>query len=542
MIIGLAVAQKLFAMPVYQQAKNVSVYISKTGPEVSTSAIIHDLLNRNVNCFVPRCVSDTVMEMVKIRSFADLNSLPLNKMGIAEPLLNEARENALDSESLDVIIMPGLAFDRTKARIGYGRGYYDRFIEQCQQHFSQDKQPATVAIALDEQLVDEVPTDEHDRRPDMFAGRALVWGRRYSSTWRTSNNAVEDLASSPITPVTLSYLLELGKTRNALESARFLHHELPKRLARRVRALQKLPFIVGVNPYIKKVYQLYYDSFEILRSIPQPIDEVSQAEFSDTLGDLVSSHQDVIPQLAKGFQECGKYMTKESAASFLDGMIHARIGIRVLAEHHIALQEDVPGWIGIVNTRLSPVALLKSTSEYVQELCEMHYGTSPEFVFNGHVDTSIAYISVHLEYIFMELLKNASRATVEWSHRTSRSAHPVIEVTIGQGKEDISIRIRDQGGGIPTHEMLRVFDYSYTTVPKTDLDDDNNIFASQSRISMQASVGGPIAGLGFGLPMSRIYAKYFGGALELKSIAGHGLDVFLRVPSITLTNTSEMRI
>ncbi|KAI8853730.1 branched-chain alpha-ketoacid dehydrogenase [Chytridium lagenaria] len=330
----------------------------------------------------------------------------------------------------------------------------------------------------------------------------------------------------------------IGKTRNALESARFLHQELPKRLARRVRALQKLPFIVGVNPYIKKVYQLYYDSFEILRSIPEPVDEVSQAEFSDTLSDLVGSHQDVIPQ----FLECGRYMTKENAAAFLDGMIHARIGIRVIAEHHIALQEDVPGWIGIINTRLSPSHLLKSTSDYVQELCEMHYGTSPDFVFNGHVDTNIAYISVHLEYVFMELLKNASRATVEWSHKIGREMHPPVEVTIGQGKDDIWIRIRDQGGGISANEMLRVFDYSYTTVPKTELDDDNNIFASQSRLSMQASVGGPIAGLGFGLPMSRIYAKYFGGALELKSIAGHGLDVFLRVPNITITNTSEMRI
>ncbi|KAJ3102139.1 hypothetical protein HDU97_000781 [Phlyctochytrium planicorne] len=436
-------------------------------------------------------------------------------MGIKEPLLDEERENALDL-GLDLVVMPGLAFDRSRARIGYGRGYYDRFLQQYEEKYPGSKL-LTVALALDEQIVPLVPMMSRSLRACRY------------STWRSSNNAVEDLATSPITPVTLSYLLELGKTRNALESAKFLHNELPKRLARRVRALQKLPFIVGVNPHIKRVYQLYYDSFEILRSFPEPVDEVSQGEFSDTLSDLVASHQDVIPQLAKGFLECGKYMTKESAASFLDGMIHARIGIRVLAEHHIALQEDVPGWIGIVNTKLSPVSMLKSTSEYVQELCEMHYGTSPEFIFNGHVDTAIAYISVHLEYIFMELLKNASRATVEWSHKHGRSAHPKIEVTIGQGAEDISIRIRDQGGGIPAHEMLKCFEYSYTTVPKTELE-DQNIFASQSRLSMQASVGGPIAGLGFGLPMSRIYARYFGGALELKSIAarGHAMMVELK--------------
>ncbi|KAJ3187260.1 hypothetical protein HK101_009411 [Irineochytrium annulatum] len=348
---------------------------------------------------------------------------------------------------------------------------------------------------------------------------------------RRFSTRILDAAQAPISPVTLSYLLELGETRNTLESARFLHHELPKRLARRVRALQKLPFIVGVNPYIKSVYTLYTDSFETLANMPQPVDDQSQADFAKTLSDLVASHQDVIPQLAKGFLECGKYMTKENATAFLDGMIHARIAIRVLAEHHLALQEHVPGWIGIINTRLSPSTLLRSSSDYVQDLCEINYGTAPEFVINGHSETVIAYISVHLEYIFMELLKNAYRATVEQSLKLGRKEHPPVEVTIGEGKEDVTIRIRDQGGGIPPHELQRVFEYSYTTVPMTETD-EGNIFASQSRLNMQTGVGGPIAGLGFGLPMSRIYAKYFGGLLELKSVGGHGLDVFLCIPNI----------
>jgi signal transduction histidine kinase len=87
-------------------------------------------------------------------------------------------------------------------------------------------------------------------------------------------------------------------------------------------------------------------------------------------------------------------------------------------------------------------------------------------------------------------------------------------------------------------EMARVFEYSYTTVPKSDID-EHNIFSTQARMNMQQGVGGPIAGLGFGLPMSKIYARYFGGSLELKSINGHGLDVFLRVPNITLKDMTQ---
>ena len=74
------------------------------------------------------------------------------------------------------------------------------------------------------------------------------------------------------------------------------------------------------------------------------------------------------------------------------------------------------------------------------------------------------------------------------------------------------------------------------------------MFSTQARMNMQSGVGGPIAGLGFGLPMSRVYgishptsfqsfltlfvAKYFGGSLILKSVPGHGCDVFVRLPNI----------
>ncbi|KAJ3278120.1 hypothetical protein HK104_002635, partial [Borealophlyctis nickersoniae] len=131
-----------------------------------------------------------------------------------------------------------------------------------------------------------------------------------------------------ITPVTLEDLLQLGERHDLMSSARYVWRELPKRMARRVKALGNLPFIVGVNPWIKSVYTLYHDSFETLLSLPEPVDAETQQKFTASLKELVAAHQEVIPKLAKGFKECGKYMSKEKAAEFLDGMIHARIGIR----------------------------------------------------------------------------------------------------------------------------------------------------------------------------------------------------------------------
>ncbi|KAI9197469.1 branched-chain alpha-ketoacid dehydrogenase [Polychytrium aggregatum] len=351
-----------------------------------------------------------------------------------------------------------------------------------------------------------------------------------SAAWHVGKK-IGLVGKEPTTPVTLQHLIKLGQAKDKLASAQFLYEELPRRLARRVMAIQKLPFIVGVNPYIKSIYNLYSHSFETLQKIPKPVDEPTLNVYSEQLRELVDSHQDVIPNLAKGFLECGKYMDKQSVTEFLDGMIKARIGIRVLAEHHLAMTETHHNWVGVIDTKLSPSILIRSVAHRVSDICEINYGTAPEVELKGHTSTTFSYLHVHLEYILMELLKNSMRATVEHSMKLRRREQPPVEITICEGKDDIHIRIRDQGGGISSEDLPKVFDYSFTTVPK--INEDEGIFETQARLAMQSGVGGPIAGLGFGLPMSRIYAKYFGGCLELIPVAGHGCDVFLTLPNIS---------
>lgn len=182
-------------------------------------------------------------------------------------------------------------------------------------------------------------------------------------------------------------------------------------MARRVRAIERLPFIVGVNPFIRNVYDLYKDSFHTLIKMPEPLDEEQQQEFTNVLAELTESHQSVIPNLAKGFKECGKYMTQDSKQAFLDEFVSARIGIRVIAEHYLALQRPRAHWIGVVNTRSSPITILERICKYVQQLCDLNYGSYPDYEITGYTDTTFAYITVHMEYIFMELVKNAMRAT-----------------------------------------------------------------------------------------------------------------------------------
>ncbi|KAI7868163.1 mitochondrial branched-chain alpha-ketoacid dehydrogenase kinase-domain-containing protein, partial [Spinellus fusiger] len=350
--------------------------------------------------------------------------------------------------------------------------------------------------------------------------------------------------SRPIKPVTLKQLVRFGQPpishQGLRECAHYARAELPVRLARRVRAFQGLPFIVGTNPYIQEIYKLYYESFESTEKYASGQDGTDDNEFGEILKYLVDRHTDTIPTLAKGFLECKQYMNSQDMASFLDDTIHARIGIRLIAEQYLSLlhqhtHTETPsdGYIGIIDTELRPLKVIQQCVDFVSELCEINYNQTPDIIIDGQTDTSFTYVPVHLEYILTELLKNAHRATIEYSRKIKRTTIPPIQITLSQGKEDIGIRIRDQGGGVDEKDLDKVFEYSYTTVSnQEDNGDPSDVFRQITEMAMQSGVGGPLAGLGFGLPLARMYARYFGGSLTLVSMSGYGCDVFLKLKRI----------
>ncbi|OAD79429.1 hypothetical protein PHYBLDRAFT_105884 [Phycomyces blakesleeanus NRRL 1555(-)] len=165
-----AVHQHLFNLDAYKKSRHISVYISMPGSEIDTYPIIHSILRAGEKeLYVPRCSRDS-MEMVKIKNMEEFLSLPINKWNIPEPLHTTILENALDTNGLDLIIVPGLAFDNSRNRIGHGKGYYDRYIEKCNEWAERTKNasPTTVALALNEQIIEtgRIPLEHTDKKVD----------------------------------------------------------------------------------------------------------------------------------------------------------------------------------------------------------------------------------------------------------------------------------------------------------------------------------------------------------------------------------------
>eukprot|EP01027_Heterolobosea_sp_BB2_P011194 GEZU01016316.1.p1 GENE.GEZU01016316.1~~GEZU01016316.1.p1 ORF type:complete len:145 (+),score=22.04 GEZU01016316.1:200-634(+) len=123
----------------------------------------------------------------------------------------------------------------------------------------------------------------------------------------------------------------------------------------------------------------------------------------------------------------------------------------------------------------------------------------------------------------MELLKNSMRAVFErhYDHAVKRleiddELMPAITMHFSQCGPELSLRISDAGGGILQSGRSRMFRYFFTTVPQ-----------SEPTYTYSGLFGSPMSGLGCGLPMARLYARYMGGDIRVESLVGHGTDVFV---------------
>lgn len=142
-------ADRLFEAEEYRVAKTLLIYIS-VGSEVETEAIMHHATAAGKRVAVPLCRTDTcTMEAYAIDSFDELEP---GSYGIPEP--KSYGRQPLSKEEIDLIIVPGLGFDKRGFRMGYGKGYYDRYLR--------DFKGRSIGLCFEECLMDEIVHDEYD--------------------------------------------------------------------------------------------------------------------------------------------------------------------------------------------------------------------------------------------------------------------------------------------------------------------------------------------------------------------------------------------
>ncbi|KAH9852279.1 5-formyltetrahydrofolate cyclo-ligase [Lenzites betulinus] len=173
------ITRTLLALPEFQQSRAVSCFLSMPAGEVDTAAVVAAIFDAGKTLYVPKMLDKDrgIMDFLQVSGADDLRALPAGQWGIREPdvLVNgQRRPSALaaDAEPLDLIVMPGIAFDRSLSRLGYGRGFYDRFLAAYARDRGRARRPRLVALALREQILEagQVPVGATDWTVDVIIG------------------------------------------------------------------------------------------------------------------------------------------------------------------------------------------------------------------------------------------------------------------------------------------------------------------------------------------------------------------------------------
>lgn len=362
--------------------------------------------------------------------------------------------------------------------------------------------------------------------------RAAV--RRLAET--VTRDVVDDIHACSLVPqtgVSLKYMMDFGSypsapryKKNLLMSSQFLHKELPVRLAHRVTELENLPYGLSSKAGVLKVRDWYVDSFKDLRSFPKIQDMDDEAKFTSLIARVKARHNEVMPTMAMGIQELKEDLGRKVGLnelpeihSFLDRFYMSRIGIRMLIGQHVALHNSppTPGYIGLICTRVSPVEVAQNAIDDARSACMRTYGTAPEVHVYGDPHFSFAYVPTHLHQMLFELVKNSLRAVQERFQDADHECPP-IRVVVADGIEDVTIKISDEGGGIPRSGLPKIWTYLYSTAK-------NPVVLGRQDQEMP----NVMAGYGYGLPISRCYARYFGGDVQIISMEGYGTDAYLHL-------------
>lgn len=361
------------------------------------------------------------------------------------------------------------------------------------------------------------------------------------------------------TPLTLFDMYQYGRGGNSaqrLRNARFLYEELPIRIAHRAHDLLTLPFGLGHSTPIRQVAGIYLDYLQRIQAQPMPENEPQEEAFTDLLQTFVLDRTSVPVSIARGVQVWSEDGRRDQVQDerlqemedALERFFTARVGLRFLTEHHVlsskrasvtkALRQvtdmfpndkEEPA-VGCIQPNCDLIAETKRVADLVSQQTLACYKIAPEIKIVDAIDerhraAAFTYVPHHLHYMLAELLKNSARAVTQQYLAAELNGIEAklepITVVIVKGDEDVTIKVADKGGGIPRSKMATIWKFGHSFASDTE---------SESDFGTDEVSGAQIRG--YGLPLARIYARYFGGELNLKSMEGYGVDAYLHLPRL----------
>ncbi|MDN5312237.1 MAG: 5-formyltetrahydrofolate cyclo-ligase [Thermoanaerobacteraceae bacterium] len=155
------IMSRLFSLSEFRGAKTIMFYVD-AGNEVKTRDGLTKALSEGKRVVVPKVKKGYGLLAIEIKS---LDELSPGTFGILEP----AGEKGISPEEIDLVVVPGVAFDKKGNRMGYGAGYYDSFLPKLRPEVKK------VAVAFEIQVTDSLPAEEHDVKMDLIITENTIY-------------------------------------------------------------------------------------------------------------------------------------------------------------------------------------------------------------------------------------------------------------------------------------------------------------------------------------------------------------------------------
>jgi 5-formyltetrahydrofolate cyclo-ligase len=159
------IVQKVLQTPEYGESQNILLYADYSN-EVQTIKIFEDAIMHGKRVYFPK--SDALTNTMEFYRVTSASQLEKGYKGILEPRETESLRYRLNRKEDTLIIVPGVAFDTSGYRLGYGKGFYDKYL-------SNKRQISTMALSFSEQIVDEIPHDTYDIKMDKIVTEEIIY-------------------------------------------------------------------------------------------------------------------------------------------------------------------------------------------------------------------------------------------------------------------------------------------------------------------------------------------------------------------------------
>eukprot|EP00928_Gymnodinium_smaydae_P047371 TRINITY_DN31610_c0_g1_i1.p1 TRINITY_DN31610_c0_g1~~TRINITY_DN31610_c0_g1_i1.p1 ORF type:complete len:412 (-),score=88.21 TRINITY_DN31610_c0_g1_i1:201-1436(-) len=335
-------------------------------------------------------------------------------------------------------------------------------------------------------------------------------------------------------------------SRAALRAASRIHQELKVRIAHRLQDFLFMPYKIMSNPSVRILYEKYVGAY-LLHEEPANVDTMEKASrYWSSLGRTFDDHQNVIRLLGNSRRQLMRLDPQMAPHfdAFLDRFFVSRIGTHVLGSHFLYHWPGAQGSakpVGVsmgVLQQVKPVAFIQDMAE--SSLCQVD-GVRVRVDIQGAEDMSIAYVPGHLRIILREVLQNAAVASAREAVERGRSAPSKVRVKVNRGQFGIFVTVSDRGGGILHADDI--WRWGLSTAPGAQAesgslrqddsaDDDRDGWSDGEEGEDAAAQGARQIPLGFGLPMARLTARYFGGDMRIQSLYGSGTSVYIHIPEL----------